>query len=679
MMEFSFNRPRSATPSLSSTSTSASSSTPLSHLASGIFTPLTFDEEDESFADSERLKGAGMEPNYDFVMWQSSQTACQALNELIDTSRQDSESLRIRNAWQREPSFDQIPGFSLLSTDDIPPSSALESPLLAPKSKYKSSISPSTSSGPSSRPSSRTRLSETRPRPSSSTARSKDITSLPLQALPFQTLDKANPEKFLHIIKDAAKRADENAGALARARARKSTSSTNVMGETSLSGVAATAQKRNRVQSLESSSSESMKETKRKKGRTEMEDAKVDDKGKRREDEKNPPNASSFLPVADPKEHGVKQEDVHQRSSLPLSSRSNAAQSTRTPKLHPLLLQQPAAQAGTPSLHSTSAKPSSSRTSTTANTASYPKLPGPTSKLSQPQVQTQHKAYPVRPSSGSHHHANAQTTRTIASTSTFANLLRQPSPVPALQAMQAPNPTSTPSSSYTSRPPPLGMRRTHTYPSSIQTGELPKKQKGFKPPLLSASQPQAQSQSSQMHSRVPIEKGSDAGTTVTSGVSGIAKQQPGHSFHLRPPNFCIIHSPLFLSYNVGATSSNSATSHAYSSSSSKNSNLPQNKPSTASSHTTMTISAQRQQPAPSKFAPAPQAVTPAASSIPQHHPRLPVPQAPRPAPAPARPASPPLPPESLPEPADGDPDSSFGDVDMPFDMDALEETMKQYD
>lgn len=99
MMAFSFHRSRYSTPSLSSASASTSSSAALSHPGSSIFTPLSFfdGEQDASSADTERPGGTGMDRDYDYVKWQGSQTACKALNQLIDSSKDESESMRARS------------------------------------------------------------------------------------------------------------------------------------------------------------------------------------------------------------------------------------------------------------------------------------------------------------------------------------------------------------------------------------------------------------------------------------------------------------------------------------------------------------------------------------------------------------------------------------------------------
>lgn len=106
-----------------------------------------------------------------------------------------------------------------------------------------------------------------------------------------------------------------------------------------------------------------------------------------------------------------------------------------------------------------------------------------------------------------------------------------------------------------SRPPVLGMRRTHTYPCrSFNNKSLPVKQKGFKPPLMSSSQPQSLSQQSQ-GTGLNINPEPAANPTAFRKQSGnkmglLASQaptcsnSPTDSFHLTPPS-CTSSTSLF--------------------------------------------------------------------------------------------------------------------------------------
>ncbi|KAF8965413.1 hypothetical protein BDZ97DRAFT_1812060, partial [Flammula alnicola] len=202
---------------------------------------------------------------------------------------------------------------------------------------------------------------------------------------------------------------------------------------------------------------------------------------------------------------------------------------------------------------------------------------------------------------------------------------------PAAHPSLTPNPSS-------SRPPALGMRRTHTFPASgittslQKTGALPTRQKGFKPPLLSASQPQSQAVQAPSQARAPpqFQLQPKLASSGVSTRSGGGQPQPKYD------------SPRGPAGSNGSTSSDSQRAPTSSSGSSAPGSAPSKSTSTS--------------------------VSPAPASKSISKPRSPAaPSAPAPAPVSA----------PLPEPSDGDPDSSFGD--MSFDMDALEETMRMYD
>jgi len=171
----------------------------------------------------------------DYVKWQSSQTACQALNHLIMTSANEPRlKVRLKEdelgigtdsrgafraffisfyysldlmfficyviglGWQRQPSFDQIPEFSLLSTND------------GPSTSFGTSSKPSSSSS-SSKPSSRPPRSRPRPSGTKSRPSTKPI-STNLEDSSAPPLSKTNPEQLLDVIKGMKTHADQKAG-----------------------------------------------------------------------------------------------------------------------------------------------------------------------------------------------------------------------------------------------------------------------------------------------------------------------------------------------------------------------------------------------------------------------------------------------------------------------------------
>ena len=256
------------------------------------------------------------------------------------------------------------------------------------------------------------------------------------------------------------------------------------------------------------------------------------------------------------------------------------------PKLHPLLNNKPS---------TTKISSSSMATST-----------------SQAQPQPQHHSTPIPVSEG-------------------VNLKPPPSPF-------APLFTSTPSS----RPPPLGMRRNRTFPSrtssssslSVQQesssltgsgGHLPQRQKGFKPPLLSLSQPQAETQPrTHNFSRVK------ANTIVVEPGSTIATRKKASSQN---------------SQEASSTTTNTSMALRSSTSSSESSASFQSTPPAAASS-----APSRSHSHSSDAASDCSRLNKCNQGMAEH---------------------------VAPEPLDGDTDSSFGD--MSFDMDALEETMRMYD
>jgi hypothetical protein len=126
-----------------------------------------------------------------------------------------------------------------------------------------------------------------------------------------------------------------------------------------------------------------------------------------------------------------------------------------------------------------------------------------------------------------------------------------PAPIPASEGLnlQPPSPSFTPlfTSTPSARPPPLGMRRNHTFPSrtssssTVQQGpsSLPQRQKGFKPPLLSLSQPQTQTQThslSRVNSNtnvIAVESGSTIATSKNISSQNLpeASSTDDHGFN----------------------------------------------------------------------------------------------------------------------------------------------------
>jgi hypothetical protein len=259
------------------------------------------------------------------------------------------------------------------------------------------------------------------------------------------------------------------------------------------------------------------------------------------------------------------------------------------PKMHPLLYQKPV-----------STKVSSS------SKATYTPQAQP-----QPQLQPQHLSTPIPVSEG-------------------VNLKPTSSPLMPLIS-------STPSS----RPPPLGMRRNHTYPSRTPSsssvrqdsssltgsrGQLPQRPKGFKPPLMSLSQPQAGTQS-QKRDPPRAKANTNSVEVIEPGSSTIATSKKASSQN-SPASFSPTNTSMALQSSTASSSDSSASFHSATSSVPLHSQShSQDDASDCSRSNNKCNQGMTEQVAPG--------------------------------------------------PPDGDTDSSFGD--MSFDMDALEETMKMYD
>ncbi|KAH9476193.1 hypothetical protein JR316_0011764 [Psilocybe cubensis] len=639
-----------------------------------------------------------------YVKWQSSQSHNPALNQLIKSSAKDpiysKENFSSSRVWQRQSSFEQIPGFSLLTTSDhsVPPVSSAS----ASSSKPLSSSRPLTS---------RTRPSEYKARRKSSTVEAPSTDSSVSSTIPF--LDKTNPTAFLDILKGVSARVEANVGLRSRG---------SVLDPFHPSRIE---KAKKRVRDGSVGSSAEAQSLKAKKVRIESL-RQVMDKGKGRAADEEDLEGSersymlsigstsrttstaskslsdgSFMDVDDCDKSMA---DSHADTASPLLSRPGLTKTPSQAKMPPPpapMTKHPTVSNITPSRISTSLYSSSSQLSKSCH-----KLP-----------QQDHNGHGSRPPK--YHPLLLQqqaTTTTSSEHSQARNDVLQPQPIAVKtssinetpkaesrydsSAMDVETifPSSTPlAGSQQVRPPALGMRRTHTFPASgmvpsmQKSGVLPTKQKGFKPPLLPSSQPQ----SSTSNSSASGTKGS------TSSVGHNQPQNQPHRTH-----YATSRAPSGGS-NSSTSSSDSPTARVHSSSSSFstststsfNTSTPISS-SSSSSHKTrprtpasiareeaiakaLAEAAGTAQAPPRNRGPHPQPQSrsravapppaPAYKAAPAHHPPLP-PQPVRAAepvaiPAPASPV--------LPEPANGDGDSSFGD--MSFDMDALEETMRQYD
>ncbi|KAF8154795.1 hypothetical protein B0H34DRAFT_717890 [Crassisporium funariophilum] len=595
---------------------------------------------------------AASEPSTDHVKWQGSQTACQALNQLIQSSGrelpEDGALSGTSRGWQRRScSYEQIPNFPTASTSTSTYNT----------SSYASSNNSRASSSkypPSSRlpPHSRSRHAETR-------ARTPELTNLDL-SIPL--LNKTNPMQFLDIMKGVSARLDENAG-VRPSGSRVARTKRRVRG-VSLGG-ASTVQslgggrikggivKKGRVDELRVSDAltwDATSDEDRGKGRADAEERNalevlqghtslpdipprlatgnsspqpgddsfmdVDIEVSLKEQWTKPsfmrtrsqaempppplplpaPNTNTLvdrpLPLPQHHSHHPQQKppitltEYHESQPIPTrrplaTSASVANQQNKArkpapiPRLHPLLQHKPAGRA------------SASSSVSIPQHQPLPQIQPQTQYRNQPQPQPQPNPHPP-----------------------FI-------PKPASTTVALP-PSSTPlfSSTPSSRPPALGMRRTHTFPSrtttasnqdSSSTVNLPNRQKGFKPPLLSASQPQPQSRSQQQLGMAPSQSHDEQQKVKALYGAGGQESKPARS----PPG----------------GSSGSATSSGMNSSRGSSSASSASRQKDSDTHELDSSGSQS--------------------------------------------------PRCLPEPLDGDADSSFGD--MSFDMDALEETMRKYD
>lgn len=543
--------------------------------------------------------------------------------------------------WQRVSSYDQLS--SLLSTGHHDTAS---SSLLSSHSRPSSSKSSSFS-----RSHPRARLAEAAP----------DITNLPIPSF----FNKTNPMQFLDIMKGVSARLDENAGVRPRnefnlgaasssSRTKKRTRGLSFGGTSELQAGKATRGifKKGRVDELRTSTRDEGKG----KGRATFEDEGLDSevRGRGLQAHSSLPDIHSrsdlkrslsskdvsFVDVNDSKDDDMVADHV---SRSAVSSSSNHARTLSQTEMPPPPFpcdsfthkqRQPAADPPstlTPfaiSRHSNSTnKPQTSHPPPQQPPINYsikqrkldaiPKMhpllynkPAPTKVSSSPMSTSTPQAQPQAQPQPQH----LSTSKAVSEGVNFK-------PPPLF--------SSTPSS----RPPPLGMRRNHTFPSrtssstvrqesSSQTGSCGQLPKRFKPPLLSLSQPQAGTQPRTRDlSRVKTNTNVivvEPGSTIATSKK-VSSQNPPEASST-PTNTSIVLRSL--------TSSSSESSASFQSSSA---------PSCSHSHSSDASDCSRLNKCNQRMA--------------EH---------------------------VAPEPPDNmDADSSFGD--MSFDMDALEETMRMYD
>ncbi|KAF9476235.1 hypothetical protein BDN70DRAFT_923422 [Pholiota conissans] len=573
------------------------------------------------------------EDSTDYVKWQGSQTTCSALNQLIKSSANESNVATVvstSRGWQRQPSFDQIPGFSLLSTNDNPQA-------------Y--SQAPSCSSSKSIRP------SHSRPRPSLSRPRSP--TKPPNASnvdLPIPLLDKSNPAAFLNILKGVSARIDENVGVKP---ARGIGSSSGERGA-------------KRVRSVTSE----LQAGRPKKSRT---SASVG------------PSVGSARPLSKGKQRaisagGVADDDQSSMSELPFPLRPDivepklASLDTESSKsrVGSMSVFQPQSDSGPPPALKRPSQaimppppppPTKHPTARPSSHAISPAFPSSSTTSIQPirsdmrQQSTSASSKPPKPDPVPRYHpllleqqkkassSSSSTSKPPANSSKLpppSISTREPSPKPNVNPRRTspmdsvPSSTPKPTSSQSSRPPALGMRRTHTTASSglatsLQTtGTLPTRQKAFKPPLLGSSQSAAKAPASQQQqNKAPYAPFKCNNAPGGSNGSTSSESSRGSS---TSASSSLTRSSSFTSKHVSSSASPSSGSSAAASPLRRSNTLPN-----------------------AEFKGA-QAAAPSDKPPPQSKSDV----------------------SSLPEPLDGDADSSFGDM-MMFDLDALEETMKMYD
>ena len=638
---------------------SLSKSLPSSYgLSSMDLSPM--DQDNESFTSTDKWS--------DHVKWQGSQTACSALNQLIKSSVNETalEAPRTTGVWacsivasnlysvsffvlgwQRASSYDQLSSFSSTSHHDTESSSLLSSHSRTSLSKPSSS----------SRPHSRARLSEAQ-------TPSPDITTLDLPLF-----NKTNPMQFLDIMKGVSARLDENAGVRSRkelnldgpssSRAKKQNRGVSLGGSSELQSERATRGivKKGRVDELPTSGTLTWDEGKGK-GRATSEnegwDLEVRGRGLQTHSSlPDIPSRSDLKPSLSSKDMcSMDVDDKDDNTDEAHTSRSAVSSSSSnhdyldTPFARTLSqTEMPPPPLPRDSLAHRHRQPATDppRQQSNASSISTPLTASRHSNsIHKPQTSYPPPQQPRKPDAIPRLHPllYRKPTTKVSSSSTLqaqVRLQHHPAPKPASEGIDLKPPPSsfTPlfSSTPSSRPPPLGMRRNHTFPSRTSSivqqgslaltgsgGQLPQRQKGFKPPLLSLSQPQAQAQGlSRVNSNTNVII-VESGSTITASKKVSSENLPESS------------STDNRGFNPNPNSSMSSRS---STSSSSTPSITPSAPSPSRSHSSVHSQCAQGM-----------AMQPQESVI-------------------------------NPEPLDGDADSSFGE--MSFDMDALEETMRMYD
>ncbi|KAF4610281.1 hypothetical protein D9613_010493 [Agrocybe pediades] len=616
----------------------------------------------------------------DLVSWQSSQ-ASNALELLLKSSENDCfprvDVPGSSKALESQGSSDSlIPGFSRLGTTD-------------------DGISP-TKSGTTSQKKRPSSSRPSRPRHSDSSLRASSLgldTDNQDSASPLPFFDKTDPSQFMALLKGVSARLDGSV------RARPSSSG----------ATARPPRKRPRVTSpVETSRDAELLSAGVKKSRTELEDSGVRereiriDKGKGRAEYEDVSAASygtrtiePFVSSRDESHTASTSKSAGFASHTDIDMEGDGEDDTSTlggPRKRPppqrtmSQLKMPPPPVPLPKRHGAgstsnadSSRPIHSSSSSSRNHPPHsssqptkevpPRKLEPVPKLHPLLVQQQQKqrqphtnvstppaprpaAVPCSPASASlanklksYTNSQKRSTPPVTSMSPIPKPLFQPVAQHPQEGAAGAPPSSTPSFSQSfSRLPPLGMRRAHTLPSTGTSG-LPTKQKGFRPPLLSSSQPQPTS-SSQSYKPAAmsnvVASTTKAPTTNSSRPSHHPRQgSAGSEKHAGPPSS---------SHQGGLSSSGSSShrSHNPSSSFSTSSSSATTRASSVSSIGSPVVPAKLGTSAAATTHKSATATTTTISSSP-----------------------------SLPEPLDGDGDSSFDDIS--FDMDALEETMKMYD
>ena len=572
------------------------------------------------------------------------------------------------SGWQRTSSYDQLSSFHSTDNHDTASNSSLLSSHLRPSSSKPSS---------SFRPHARARLSEARtPAP--------DITNLDL---PIPLFSKTDPMQFLDIMKGVSARLDENVGVRPRnvggysssSRAKKRARGVSLRGTSEPRAEKTTSVvKKGRVDELRTSDTLNWDVRKGKSRATfEDENLELEVRGRGLQTHSSLPDIPSrsdlrrslsskdvnFMDV-DNKDADV---DADYTSYLVVSSSSNHGDPD-TPFSRTLSQTQmpppPLAcdsfvhgqrQSATDCAQQQSSAPLAvSRHSNSINKpqTSYPlqQQPSTNHSIKQRKPDAIPKLHPLL-----YHKSSTRVSSSSMSTSTLEVQPQHPS-TPILTSeginLRPPSSSFTPifSSTPSSRPPPLGMRRNHTFPSRTllsstvrqessslngSGGQLPQRQKAFKPPLLSLSQPQAQMQTQGLSQG----KADTNVIVVESGSTITTSKKMSSSQNQNVPEASSTDNLVFnATTNIATTLRSSASS----SSTSFRSTSPITSPAPSCSHLQSLDSSVKN----SNQGMAQRVQQLQESTV-------------------------------TPEPLDGDADSSFGD--MSFDMDALEETMKMYD